>query len=58
MFGNVSSCVQENFPQFSVGDTVCITIDEETLAQLISKWKEFAQYYSMVTADTQHTELH
>ena len=43
-------CVQEKFPQFSVGDTVCVTIDEERLAQLISKWKEFAQYYSMVIA--------
>lgn len=39
---------QEDFQQFSVGDTVRVTIPEERLAQMFSKSKDFAQCYSLV----------
>ena len=33
---------------FSIGDTVCVTTDEEKLAHMISIQEDFGQYYSMV----------
>ena len=35
-------------PQFSIGDTVCVTADERKLAQILSMEEDFAHYCSMV----------
>ena len=40
---------QADFPRYSVGDTVSVTTDEDKLAIMISKQKDFGEYYSMVS---------
>ena len=40
--------MQDDIPRFSVGDRVCMTTDEQILADLFTKHKDLSQYYSMV----------
>ena len=46
-----------DIPQFSVGDKVSVSINEDKLAQLVKKQKDFGDVYSMVCCQMCMTAL-